>query len=318
MNTDLKICFVDNSKKSRGSYRIWINDLNQYLTRINVNSKIVSISDAPYYDVVIFGKNYNYKRIDNKKIGLINPPGYKRYDVDFIITGSLEEADSLSSNDNVFLFPLIEDLFHNKPNKHHTNKNKIKICYHGHQSHLASFEPYLKQALEEFSRETDIELLVIHGDPGFNWTYGRPNIPISFKRWSYDTILSDIQSCDIGICPNASVAKEPPHKITTEHGLFNTDYLLRFKNKSNAGRAFVFHQLGIPTIADLTPSHFHVLGNPDCGYIAMSKNGWLSGLRELSSARHRNFIAGNARKEFDRLYDPLEWSRRLYSKILDV
>ena len=93
---------------------------------------------------------------------------------------------------------------------------------------------------------------------------------------------------------------------------------MRFKNKSNAGRAFVFHQLGIPVIADLTPSHFHILGNPDCGYIAMSKEGWLSALRKLSCSKHRNFISQNARKEFERLYNPIIWAKKLYNQISEL
>ena len=70
--------------------------------------------------------------------------------------------------------------------------------------------------------------------------------------------------------------------------------------------------------ADLTPSHMHILGNPDNGYIAMSKNGWLGALERLSCHKHRQFIVDNARKEFDRLYNPLDWAKKLHNSILDI
>ena len=318
-----KILFIPSSGTciGTGSYRIWILDLSHYLSEVGIESKIGGIADIPDYDIVIFGKRgssvrraLNAKQ-KNKKVGLINPGGGINYNVDFIIVGSLEEKDSLSKNKNVFLFPLIERLFQNKELKEHKDSETLRLCFHGHYPHLAKFEPNLKLALDEFSKERSIELMIIHGNSRFKWEHGRPNINIIFKKWNSKTIAGDILSCDIGLSPNATVIANAKLPTSTDLGLYNTDYAIRFKNKSNAGRAFVFHQLGIPTIADLTPSHFHILGNPDCGYIAMSKDGWLSALRELSCPKHRNFIGANAKKEFDRLYNPLEWTQRLYNNI---
>ena len=83
--------------------------------------------------------------------------------------------------------------------------------------------------------------------------------------WLQEKMFNRILSFDIGVVPNATISgvdSESPLE-----GYFSTDYDMRFKNKSNAGRAFVFHQLGIPVVADITPSNFHVMGNPDCGYL---------------------------------------------------
>jgi glycosyltransferase involved in cell wall biosynthesis len=93
---------------------------------------------------------------------------------------------------------------------------------------------------------------------------------------------------------------------------------MRFKNKSNAGRSFVFHQLGIPVVADITPSHFHVMGNPDCGFLVADKAGWYKALLKLTNYRTRQEIADNAKKEFDRLYDPHDWARKLYREIEEI
>ena len=102
-------------------------------------------------------------------------------------------------------------------------------------------------------------------------------------------------------------------------GGHDTDYLLRFKNKSNAGRSFVFHQLHIPVVASFMPSHFHVLGNPECGYLAHSMEGWLDGLRALAlSARKRGTVARAAAKEFKRLYNPQVWADTLCQQISEL
>ena len=69
-------------------------------------------------------------------------------------------------------------------------------------------------------------------------------------------------------------------------------------------------------VSDFLPSNFHILGNPEYGYLVNSKDGCLTALRELcKSAEKRKKVAQKALKEFNRLYDPLVWSRRLYNDI---
>jgi len=322
MNNPSILFIPSASSINTGSYRIWIKDLSFYLSELGVKCKIGSASDIQNYDIVILGKSNNPKvkiiKDQGKKAGLINPPGNRLYDSDFIIAGSLEEKDSLSINKNVILFPLIESLFQNKKIKDHQDKKVLRLCFHGHHPHLSKFEPFLKSALDEFSKEQKIELLTIHGNSNFKWRHGKPDVKVLFKSWNVKTIYEDILSCDIGLCPNATSLPRNTLQTSTDLGLYDTDYSIRFKNKSNAGRAFVFHQLGIPVIADLTPSHFHILGNPDCGHIAMSKDGWLNALRELACKNYRNFIGTNAKKEFDRLYNPLDWAQKFYNKILKL
>tara|TARA_B100002019_G_C21271853_1_gene602826 strand:+ start:1100 stop:2065 length:966 start_codon:yes stop_codon:yes gene_type:complete len=318
LEKNVKILFISSQSQNSGSHRIWVKDLCNYFNKIGATAKIGTEQEIPHYDVIIYGKHQTPQKIKNKITGHINSVGWKKHNCDFIIVGSLEEKDSLSKNRNVFFFPLIEDMFLNQPIKIHKDTSLLKICYHGHETHLGSFEPHLKSALEDLSKEKNIELIIIHGNEKFNWSYGKPNVKTIYKKWNINTISDDIKACDIGVCPNAIEPLKRPHRIDNNKGLFDSDYTLRFKNKSNAGRAFVFHQLGIPVIADLTPSYLHILGNPDNGYCVISKEGWLSALRELSIPEHRNFISQNARKEFDRLYDPIDWVKKLYKNIKNI
>ena len=226
--------------------------------------------------------------------------------------------DSLSSYKNVFLFPLIERLY-NTSVKSHTIKQTLRLGFHGSHTHLAKFNPNLKNALEELDNEINIELLIVTSDPNFNWTIGKPNIKnIIVKKWDISSVVDDLLSCDIGLVPNTTSYSITNEKTSKDEGLYNTDFILRMKNKSNAGRSFVFHQLGIPVVADLTPSHFHILGDPDCGFIASSKDGWKKSILKLTDLNTRKQIAVNAKKEFNRLYDPLKWAKKLYKNIENI
>ena len=250
------ICFFSaNRDVSVGSYRIWVEDLSYYFSKIGVKSTIISDPNKIYkYDTVIFSKQHpdlaaQAKSIfPRKKIGTINLAADQSSNpCDFVIVGSIEEKISLSEHKNVFIFPLIEQTFQNSELKNHLLKKdseRTKICFHGHNPHLNKFE--------------------------------------------------------------------------NNFGLHNTDYFFRFKNKSNAGRCFVFHQLGVPVIADLTPSNLHILGNPECGYIANNKQTWEAAMMDMTDKNKRDLVSKKAKEEFDRLYDPLDWAARLHKKIIQL
>ena len=313
-----------------GSYRIWVHDLNQYLNTAGFQSQIykngLNISE---YDIIICSKNDVQVAIElkqkypNKKVGIINLSADKRgLPIDFVIVGSLEEKDSLEHYENVFLFPLIENMYQDKEDyKKHEEKDILRIGYHGSYTHLAKFDPFLKEALEEAEKKSNIELLVITSPASFKWKLGRPVIKnIIMKNWNFLTVKNNLLSCDIGVVPNITHIpfNSSKHKTSVDHGLYNTDYIIRLKSKSNAGRAFVFHQLGIPVIGDITPSNYHILGDPKCGFVAHSKEGWLKALLILRDYKTRQHIANSAKMAFDALYDPINWSNRLYSNILNM
>jgi glycosyltransferase involved in cell wall biosynthesis len=74
---------------------------------------------------------------------------------------------------------------------------------------------------------------------------------------------------------------------------------------------FVFMQLGIPVVADITPSNLHILGDPSCGFAVMSGKGWLNAFLKLKDPRVRQEIASNAYEEFIRKYDCKKWAINL-------
>ncbi len=241
------------------------------------------------------------------------------YNSDFIIVGSIEEKDSLSQNKNVFIFPLIENKYRKIIKKTHIEKDSIVIGVNGNYSHLSKFNPHLKRAIEEFSRECNVSLKVVTNSNAPQWKIGKPNIAnIDVIPWCLDTVSQEVLDCDIGLIPNIT-DNTPFFKRTSKKlGLYNSDYFIRMKNKSNSGRMFVFIQHGIPVIADLTPSNLHILGNPKTGYAVFSKNGWLNALRELKSAHNRKMVSDSALKIFNTLYDPLKWANDLKIELIGL
>lgn len=320
----MNIVFCDSKDNNIGSTRIWVNNLSEWLKDFGEDVVILKnykdlISYKKNKDIVIFGKNEKPEKILNfskqkEKIGLINPSlefikKKFRSKVDFIIVGSLEERDFwLDYYKAVFIFPLIEKNFTKK--KIHQDKKEIIFGYHGNLKHLQEMNSEIIKALEEFSKEREIILKVIYNKKLGKWNKNRPKIKIEEKSWNFDTLENELLTCDVGIVPG----------IINKKSIFKkkSDYLIKFKNKSNSGRCFVFHQLNIPVIADFNPSNFHILGNIKCGFVANSFGGWINAMRFLSIAENRKNVANEASKEFSKYYNYKEWTELLIKNIKEI
>tara|TARA_B110000495_G_C23011815_1_gene598525 strand:+ start:54 stop:1073 length:1020 start_codon:yes stop_codon:yes gene_type:complete len=327
-----KVLFIaSNHKITTGSFRIWVKDYNSYFEKLGIPSKITNKprdSEIKDCDIIILGKGryqngrtfWNIKNAHpDKIIGAITPPPDLNLPFDFAMAGSLEEADSLSFHKNVIINAHIESMYLNSKKKVHEKKELLKICFHGWTHHLASFGPNLKYALEEFEKEQNIELFIVSEKESPNWITGRPNIKnIKTKLWDFDSIKSDIQNCDIGIIPGIHDATDKLDSVDERNGKFKTDYLFRFKNKCNNGRCLVFFQLGVPVIADFSPSHGHLLGTGDCGFMAHSKSGWLHALRKLKNHKTREEVSNNAYNKVKLEYNPIIWAQKYYNTLCEI
>lgn len=327
MIKEIEVYFITSTLDvNTASYRMWIKDLAQYFNELEIKVYINKLPrNVKNNGVIILGKSDINKCDDYKKkfpnnlIGIINPEGGILYNADFIIAGSIEEKDSLAMNKNVFIFPLIENKYRKINQKIHNDKDEIVVGIHGSYTHLYKVDPHLKKALEEFSKNKKIKLNIISNPMPKKWRNGKPKIKdVIVLDYNFTTFSNDILKCDIGLVPNISDNSPLFKKTSKTKGLYDTDYFFRMKNKSNAGRMFTFIQHGIPVIADLTPSHLHILGNPENGFAVFNKDGWLNALKELSNARTRNTISKNALSEFNRLYDPLKWAKKLIDDIQKI
>ena len=329
----MKISFLtSNPNLNTGSYRIWVHDLSKTLEELGHDSRIHTgeiEDDDP--EVIILCKSA-YSQVDkikskfkDSKIGAINIPcNYHNPNIDFVIVGSYEEKCSLSFYKSVFVYPLIERKFQNIERKVHKEKDTIRLCFHGHFPHLAKFEPFLRSAIEAVSGSgKNVELVVITGDPNFKWTRGRPrNVKVEMHNYDQETISDIIKSCDIGVVPNVTDMRffhEDLHKKTSvEYGLYNTDYFLRLKNKTNAGRAFVFYQHGVPVIHDLSPSSFEFMGKCENKTVAHDASSWFREIINLFDYEARERISRENYEVFKKHYDPHTHAKKLTQSIGEI
>lgn len=337
MISKIKIIINDNSSINICSVRVFSYNVFHWFSQLGYDVALNDWNNYSKYDVAIFGKNTKAELIKKAKAqnpkllcGLIHPSDYS-YErrrlfeaADFFIVDAVLEKDYyLKYNPNIFVFPEIEKIF--TKTKIHNDHKPIIIGYHGNLDHLKNFPLFLKSALEELNKQIQIKLITVYDVKKLGlWKKSRPDIEVEHVQWGLDTIENSLLRCDIGIVPGLVPISEKSKAF-----LFNilklvqsgakdhkNDYLLRFKNCTNAGRAFVFHQLGIPVISDFMPPSFHILGNPDCGFLAHSEQGWFLALKNLSeSATLRQETAQKALEEFSRFYNPLKWSERLYQDI---
>lgn len=331
----MKVSFVTANKDiSSGSYRIWVNDLSKTFNEINIISEIFTLNELDKIekntDVIIMCKSA-YKTCDHIKrmfpdvlLGAINIDcKYSNENIDFVIVGSIEEYTSMSLYEHVFIYPLIERKFKNiKIKSHSNNKDTFDICFHGHYPHLFKFEPFLRAAIELFHKEIKpVNLKIITGNKHFKWQAGKPNVNVTMYNYDED-FVDIIQSCDIGIVPNVSdmrlFVKDLQKQTSTEYGLYDTDFFLRMKNKTNAGRAYVLYQLGVPVIHDLSPSSFELLCKTGYNICAHDKDSYFREMKKLLNCKLRNEIAIKNKEVFDNFYNPRDHAENLIKKIKEI
>ena len=304
---------------SRGSYRIWVNDLHLYLNDVGVVSNISGDGDVYIYDKAA-------PVVNKGKINGIITPSADNVDliksVDFVIVGSVEEKESIVPfNKNVFIFPQIERKYLSVKRKNHFEKDQTVIGYHGNPNHLNHMDLGLCKALENINKKHNIKLSIICSKLASmsDWTVGKPKIEIDYTPWSLDTISYHINNFDIGIVPNLCAFKCGGfNDENIPHGIYNTDLRIRFKNKSNIGRSLVLIQHGIPVVCDITPSSMHLFANPDNGYAVLTERGWYEAIESLMNYHERNRISSNAFEEYKRLYNPQDWARKLAISIRNL
>jgi hypothetical protein len=329
----MQINFLTNNKNDKsGSYRIWVKDLNKTIQELGWESKVfTNINDIPSNtDIIILCKScYQVastvkQKLINAKIGAINiPADYYNRDIDFVIVGSPEEYVSISSYQHVFIYPLIERKFENIERRVHNNNSEFfNICFHGHYPHLFKFEPFLKNAIEYFDQNhKKVCLKVITGNPKFDWKTGKPNVKIEMHDYDQN-FVEIVQSCDIGIVPNVSDIRvfinDIDKLVSTDYGLYKTDFFLRMKNKSNAGRAYVFYQLGLPVIHDLSPSSFELMSKTNQLICAHDTKSYLREMVKLLNPEFRNSVSIINKKTFEQFYNPKEKAVELIEKIRGI
>lgn len=299
-----------------GSYRIWIHDSAEIMKNLGFDVEIHRTFETLRKDsVVILSKGDSHQRAylpDDRTVGAINISADSKVNLDFVIVGSIEEKKSIEKFcDNVFIVNLIEKMYEDSSLKIHQSKENITIGYHGSYTHLYKLKYGFVEAFNDIIKTgKKLNLVTLTNDPGLS---GKILSDIGLNKedfknilWSFSTAKEVIQSFDIGIVPNCSdlmfEIENLKNTTSVDRGLYNTDFAIRFKNKSNAGRSFVFNQLGIPVISDLTPSNMPMYHDELCGLVAICKKSWKNSIEKLSDENLRNVISNEAYKRYREIY----------------
>jgi len=235
----------------------------------------------------------------------------------------------LPKYNNVFIVNLIEEMHNRNFMKLHEDKSSVlTIGIHGSYTHVPKLSYGFIDAVEEINNENPgtFKILSISNQPknalNFFNRMGISKTELQCKEWEYLTFLHEIEQMDIGVvCNTSDLTKMHPELdniFDPEVGLYKSDYAIRFKNKSNPGRAFVFFQSGIPIIADMTPSHFPMLFDAECGFLASNKESWKNALNKLRDAKLRQGMAEKANIRFMNLYSMQRDADNLVKKIKEI
>jgi glycosyltransferase involved in cell wall biosynthesis len=265
----------------------------------------VARNDRDYtkYDTAIFmspDSEVKYAKSINPKIKCIifDPKTNNLEDVrlaDELIVSSIEQREFfLKYNQNIkiyYMFPPVPKL-----ETKHERHSSFVVCYHGNKQHLEEMTE-LTQALDELAKEYPIKLWVVYNIKKLGkWTKNHPKVcPVQHIDWSKTNLNLTASASDIGVVPSL----KPTWKL-------NNDYVSRYKYSNNPGRIWVFSQLGIPVIADFTPSSCQIIKDGHNGLLVGTKEGWIRAIKMLFDVELRNKLSYNLRRELKKSPNPFK------------
>ncbi len=332
----MKIVFNTRRRAQYSTRRLFFDGLARDMAALGAQVALDDWDHYERYDVAIFMSSdlagAGARRANPRlAIGIVhasdNSPQllHETRQADFILAGSIEERDYyLRHNPTIFLVHHIEEDW--LAWKQHEDRQAVVLGYHGNRYHLEQCYPHVGRALEALAKELPIQLRAIYDIRGLGpWRVGRPNVPIVDVQWQLGTLAQELLATDIGIMPSCAPITDSTRRrvirtllgtASRHFGAYENDWLVRYKNCTNAGRAFVFMQLGIPVVADMTPEACQVLQYGRTGFVALSAEGWYDALRRLAhSAALRTRIAEEAKRLFDGYFNRREIARRLLDEL---
>ena len=93
-------------------------------------------------------------------------------------------------------------------------------------------------------------------------------------------------------------------------------FCFQYKNNMNASRAFIFHQLKIPVVAEIGGSFHHIMGDETAGYLCYSENSWYEAISLICKNKEKaKIISDRAYYLMKNLYDPFLWCKRFKNEL---
>lgn len=176
-----------------------------------------------------------------------------------------------------------------------TLKRRATVCYHGNDDHLNEGEGIFNSVLTRINDKIPINFVAINRG---NWKRGRPSsFTVKEYLWTSQKKTYEILApCDVGLVPQligrpvAEVCDSREKHDNKRVGVLS----LTWKDSANAGRAFVFAQLGVPIVSGPdfeTGEMFGVAGLAAEQLIAITNTEWEHHITKvLSDAEFRHDV----------------------------
>ncbi|HEX7076604.1 MAG TPA: glycosyltransferase [Hyphomicrobiaceae bacterium] len=209
---------------------------------------------------------------------------------DFLVSNGPEmSAMAARYFSNVFEYPIFHEA--KKQERAPANEKPVIVTYHGNRAHATSMFPHVTRALEELAQDVPLELHVIYNVQALSpipekFLPGRA-VQVRTINWHDRVYEQELAQADIGIVPNLTPMHRRREALQSTapnddaFGAHPSEYLVRYKATSNAGRILAFAQHGIPVIADMFPSAAQIIRNGENGYLAHDAFSWYQALRTL-------------------------------------
>ena len=269
----------------------------------------------------------NAKKINSKIKCVVVDSRAGHYDkldsIDLLISNGLENyLFKYSSKYLNFTYPTYPEIDLTK--KQPIDNSKILIGYHGNKIHLESMLPRITDAIKKLNQDIPVELWAMYNIKGLKISKKIVSKKVGFKvkhiQFSYKNYIDFLSKVHIGIVPQLIpyydniISRIIALKSINKYNQGKDDYTLRFKDTSNLGRHFIFFQLKVPIISDMTPSALTFIKNETNGFLAHSTNNWYSYLKLLSQNKKlRNTIAENAHNDWFNEYSHDKLNLKLIS-----
>lgn len=286
--------YAPNRNLTTGSVRLFSHDLSRRFYELGILTE--DRSDADYVligrgSISQYFRDEGVTKPKNQRIGAMNPSAeILKVDrqwlecIDFFHAGSFEEKDFLARfRKPVFVLPPIEDL-PLSPRVRRSSDEIFLVGYHGNKIHLESMPREVRDALKRLGKEQKVVLRAVYDRESLGPINLRiPSVEIEELQWNFSSLAETLSSVDVGIAHNSSFKARTfrPRRFRHAH---SPHLSLDFKYTSNFGRAAVFFQLGVPYVADASPSNVYFQSRVGGGEIAITTDAWFEKLAFL--ARH--------------------------------
>ena len=184
------------------------------------------------------------------------------------------------------------------------------LCYHGNANHFLSLVHDHFMLLNAASLGVPFVVVAVVSPEEvrrMRTNALKTNITILIQPYNPHNVFHKLRDCDVGLVPQFRAGLRDQSSACVHDDCQSIDTTVRYKLTANAGRAYVFMQLGVPIIADSVTEVAEVVGYNSLGILLDSAEHavWLEAVRMVvSDFCVRKYLADRSRQYATRFLRP--------------